>query len=412
MREKRRLTQNEKQMFLDLKPNDITKSLLEDLFADTYDASKDVIVPSKYNTFDEFTLNKGEYPTIEKSIVTNCGLFIVNKFLYEEDWIDIIGYNNEPITDGKKMEINRLLVLFVADNDDEQGTITQKYINYQNKITWLELTFHTQICSTLSINISKPNKKVQERKKQLIEKNKDALASGDVVTAVKIQDDLVKLAKEEMKNDPAIELYDSGARGSFDNAYRQEHLIKGPIYNAANERFEIMTNSLYDGAEKKDLIGFANAVVDGLYPKSIGTAVAGYDTKKIVATLQSEVLGEKDSDCGSKFPLTVKLTKKNISLYMYHYIVEGSKFVRLDSSTKDKYIGKTVKMRLPSTCCSPFICNRCAGDRFYILNIKNIGLTGDRAANSMLNMKMKASHDTTMKMASLDMDDLFIPFKE
>ena len=82
MQKKRTLKDNEKQLFLDLKPDDITKTLLTDLFADRFDATKGEVVHSRFNTYDEFILKPGEYPTIKEPIKTNCGLFIVNIFLF------------------------------------------------------------------------------------------------------------------------------------------------------------------------------------------------------------------------------------------------------------------------------------------------------------------------------------------
>ena len=149
LNEKRTLNQNEKQFFLDLKPDDITKTLLIELFANRYDAENQSFIKSKYNIYDEFTLNKGDYPTITESIKTNCGLFIVNKFLFEEDWIEHIGYLNKPIDDEQKKALNNMLVELVLQ--DATDDTRQKYVNYINKQIWLELTFHTEICASLSI---------------------------------------------------------------------------------------------------------------------------------------------------------------------------------------------------------------------------------------------------------------------
>ena len=82
---------------------------------------------------------------------------------------------------------------------------------------------------------------------------------------------MVELAQKELKDDPAFELYSSGARGSFDNAYRQWLCTKGPIWNAHKGEFEIVTNSLYEGIPKENIPSLANAVVSGFYPKAIGT---------------------------------------------------------------------------------------------------------------------------------------------
>lgn len=53
-------------------------------------------------------------------------------------------------------------------------------------------------------------------------------------------------------------------------------------------------------------------------------------------------------------------------------------------------------------CINDKICNICAGDLFYILNIKNIGLTSVVAPNTVMNISMKAFHDQTVKRKKLD----------
>lgn len=405
---KRTLNENEKQIFLDLSSSDITKSLLTDFFADRYSVSQGKTIQSRFNTYDEFTLKKGDYPSITQPILTNCGLFIVNKFLFEEDWIDVVGYNNIPLDSKRLGALGDMLAAVVLE--DETGELRDKYVKYLNKLTWLELTFHTEICTSISIKASKPIPKVQKAKKELLKKHKDAIDNGDPTVAAMIQKELINIAKDEMKDDPTIDLYESGARGSFDNAYRQEMIMKGPIYNAANHKYEIMTNSLNEGAEKRNLSSFANAVVDGIYPKAIGVRTSGYDTKKMNAALQSEVLDEKGTDCHSKFPLPITITEETASIYKYNYIVEGSKYVRLDDTSKSKYMGKTVKMRLPSTCVGKKICNCCAGDRYYLLNIKEVGLTAGKLTNELLQGGMKQSHDTTVRTYEIDPDVDFVSY--
>ena len=134
----------------------------------------------------------------------------------------------------------------------------------------------------------------------------------------------------------------------------------------------------------------------------------GYLTKKLSATFQSNVMGPKGSDCGTKALAEVTLTSSNASMYYYHYIKEGSNYVRFDPKTESKYIGKTVKMRLPTCCTGKELCNRCGGDRFYMLGIKNIGLTNGRVSNSLLRARMKQAHDATVRMSTLTADELFV----
>ena len=407
IRPKRTLLSNEKQMFLNIHYNDIDKKLLLDLFADQYDSSTGKVTPSKFNTYDEFTLNPGESFNKEK-IVTNCGLYIVNTYLFEKDLKDVIGYVNKPFDKKVIGSIGDKLATYTLE--DETGEAQTQFIEYLNRVCWLSFTFNAEICTSMNLETTRPLPKVEERKKQLLKENKEKLDKADIPTYTRVQDELLDLADKELKNDPAMELYRSGARGSFDNAYRQALIMKGPIYNPGTKKFDIMTNSLYDGASKNDIPSFSNAVVMGCYPKAIGTGECGYLTKKLSAAYQSVVYDKRGSDCKTKSVTEVELTKDIIDLYLYHFMVVGTKLVRLDRSNKDKYIGKTVKMRLPTDCIGKKLCNCCGGDRFYLLGIEDVGITTNIVSGSLLNARMKQAHDTTVRTVELKPDKVLIPF--
>lgn len=404
-RPKRTLSKEEKQVFLDLTPDSITLDLFNELFADILDSKTQKIVPSKFNTYDEFTLDANEYFNKEK-VKTNCGLFIFNKFLIEPYFQEEVGYMNDEVTKKQLGKIDDKIATAIML--DETGEMVKRYIEYLNRLCWLAFTMNTQICSSISLKTAKPLPKVTALKKKLLSENKEAIKNNDAITYNKIQDQLVKTAEEELKDDPAYELYASGARGSFDNAYRQWLCTKGPIWNAHKNSFEIVTNSLHEGIPKENIPSLANAVVSGFYPKAIGTGESGYLTKQLSAAFQSVVLDDRGTDCGTPHTASVLLTKDNIKEYLYHFIKSGSNYIRLEPSNQSKYMNTTVKIRLPEYCCGSKICNRCAGDRFYMLGITNIGLTFGRVSNSLLNYKMKKSHDSTVRTTKLDLNDTFL----
>ena len=67
-------------------------------------------------------------------------------------------------------------------------------------------------------------------------------------------------------------------------------------------------------------------------------------------------------------------------------------------------------MRTPLYCKGKkSICNICAGDSFYIMNIKNVGLTSSIPMNASLQKSMKKMHDLTIKTTPINMKD-FIQF--
>ena len=118
-------------------------------------------------------------------------------------------------------------------------------------------------------------------------------------------------------------------------------------------------------------------------------------------------LGPKGSNCGTKRTITVTLNSTNMKLMMYSYIVEGSKLIRLDSTTIDKYKDKTVKMRFSSMCKSEHICNKCAGDLYYILGVENIGTATPQLASAVKNIMMAAFHNSTEHFIQMNAIDAF-----
>jgi hypothetical protein len=87
---------------------------------------------------------------------------------------------------------------------------------------------------------------------------------------------------------------------------------------------------------------------------------------------------------------------------MYSYISEGSRLIELTSQNKDKYIGKTVKFRYSSLCENEHICNKCAGNLYYRLGIKNVGSTMPQIGSTLKNIAMKAFHDSVPVLTEMD----------
>lgn len=401
MEEKRSLTLKEKEYFLSLKYDDISKTLLQDLFARKYDPKTNKTSPAKFHTYDEFTLKKGESFNTEE-VRTNCGLYIVNIFLFEP-LKSIVGYVNEPLSKKAMGKINSKIDAALLEN----RITAEQYIKYLNDATWLRFIINTEVSTSLTINSMKELPAVKKRKQELIKQNKDKIEAGDVSTAASMEKELLDIARKELKDDPAMELYDSGARGAFDVAYKSAQVMTGAVYNSSKGKYDIMTNSLANGVDKGDIPTLANSVVDGSYSKAISTGECGYLTKKLAAAFQSEMLDKPGSDCGSKGYNEVTLTKGNKHLYMYCYMIEGSNLVRFDPSNEDKYIGKTVKFRSLQYCTSKKNCNKCAGDLYYFLGIENIGLTVPKLSGTLLNKRMKVFHDPNVKVTELDINKDF-----
>ena len=283
---------------------------------------------------------------------------------------------------------------------------------YTNTRDWLGLQLHGVITTSFTLNSIKVPPEVKKLKKELITKYKKELDEGDPVVSEMIEKALVKKATEVLKDDIGMDLYVSGARGSIGNNYKNNNLYRGAIYNNLTDRFDIVTNSLMDGLDKKDIAAHSNTIITGAYPKAVGTQVSGALAKTLLAAMQSEVLGEKDSDCGSKGYITIKIPEKKFSDFLYRYIIEGNKLVMLDDDNIKNYIGKEVKLRSPMFCIGvgkdKCLCNKCAGDFYYKIGKKNIGLLCSRPAETTKRLGMKKFHSNLIENYQIDVDDMLL----
>ena len=407
MRDKKRLSNDEKAIFLSLKPDDINIKLLDSLFSRTFDTNSGKFIEPKFYTFDEFELTKGEYFNNE-TIVTNCGLFITNKYLVEphEDLISTFGYINKTIDKSEYGKINQLSSRALLEGKIKDS---ETYIGFLNRLCQLVFMYNTQICSSITLKSMKPDPDVIKLKNKLEKQYENEIKNNDIVVYSKIESECVKLAKEKLQNDPSMELYESGARGGFDSSYKNAMISRGPIFDNSKGKWHIMKNPLSQGMDKEDIPISANAVVAGVYPKSLGTAECGYRSKQLSAAYQSVKTARFASNCKSKSFEVVELVPDLVDYYMYMYMIEGeNKFTLLTPDNASKYINKVVKFRSPLGCCSKDLCNICAGERFNMLGISNIGLTTSKVSNSMVNARMKKFHVSTVQLYKIDPDKVFL----
>lgn len=143
-----------------------------------------------------------------------------------------------------------------------------------------------------------------------------------------------------------------------------------------------------------------------------GTQVSGYLAKELLAALQGEVLGEPGSDCGTLRCIKITLTKSNFKDFLYRYVKSGKDYEMLTNENKDKYVGKTVEMRSPMYCIGvgkeKCLCNKCAGDFYYKLGKKNIGLASSKVATTCTQLNLQKFHENLVKIKQIDVNDMLI----
>lgn len=394
-----------------LKEKDITMSLIMELFGDFGKFQR-------YNPYDIITVRVGTYggqlpngqPKFNsKPFTTTLGRLIFNKYFIEcePELLDMIGYVNDNV--GKKVYGKLYDQLGYAVLEDRISIETYKRFCVK---TQKFMPYVSILAPNHSDNMLTITKHINKKKAELIAKNQEAFDNGDVKVVDQVSKELLEYARELMKDDPAMDMFLSGAGGSFENNFKNMFIMRGSVQDPdPRKSYNIITSNYIDGVSKEEYSKLANTLAAGPYSRSKKTELGGYWEKLFLTALQHIVLEEPGSDCGTKRHITMKVTDKNIGMIMYCYVIEDNgSLVEITSQNKNKFIGKTVKLRFSSMCESKNgICNKCAGNLFYRLGIRNVGASTPQIPSKLKVLSMKLFHDDQLNFTEMDPMKAFCP---
>lgn len=401
----KRLSNDEKKELLSLSQEKLSISLMTKLFSKHSSKQKGVfkVDPPKFNVRDTFKLEAGEYIN-EKEVETTVGSFLFNKIMIEGMLEPIIpnGYYNEVIN---KNGFSSLIDKISEGLMMERITVNPTLIKWLKQYEFYGMKACTLFSPSYSEGLLRRNTTVLKEKDKIL-KSKKIETTQDMS---ELEDKLVDSAKNILADDTGMTLFDSGARGSFDNDYKNMNLMLGPVAVPGSDgKFDMVTSNYIDGLQKEDLVACGNVVVNSAYPKAVGTQAGGYLTKQYYAAYQSIQCDDDGTDCGTTLGLDIVLTEDDVNDYLYQNIMTKKGPVVLTNDNKSQFIGKRVTIRSSMFCKSDKICSVCAGRRFYMMKIKNIGLTSGRVSNTLLNASMKNFHNAKVKFDEVNVNDLLI----
>ena len=345
-------------LLLNIKEDDITMSFVMDNFGE-FNGKR------RFNPYDELEIPKDSYgPTVSRNknvFTTTVGLWIFNKYFIELDLFSIFKYHNKTINKKMFNEMNKKLSYALLE-DDITIEVLKRYLMKTQKF----MPFVSILCPSYSEEMLLCTKDIEKKKKELFKLYDKQVKAGDPLAIDKIEKELLAYSRELLKDDPAMDTYNSGAVGSFDNNFKNMFIMKGLVKDPdPNKGYNIATSSFMTGVKKEEYHIYANSLSAGPYARAKKTEVGGYLEKLFLSAYQHVVLDKAGSDCGTKRYITVDFNEEDMQDYMYSYIVEGSSLIELTSKNADKYNGKIVKMRFSSLCESKGLCNACAGNLYY-----------------------------------------------
>jgi hypothetical protein len=252
------ITEQEKNELLSLKHEDISMDLIKDFFCATKNRPK-----KRFECNDKLELKANEYYN-KSPIVTTVGRFVINKTILEPKLIKYLGYQNVVLTKKNIQKLSNSIIKLSLDNEE----VTIKDVTYfMDMINWIGYGTAEYICPSLNIEAEMPTKAAMKRKQELLNEYKEEIQNNDVATINNIENELIDISKEEMKDMPSLNLYDSGL-GDFKNHYKNSALMRGAIMDFANDgEFTSSMASLVDGIPKDEYYKFANIATAGAYAR-------------------------------------------------------------------------------------------------------------------------------------------------
>lgn len=394
-------------MLMSLKESDITLDFLKKLFAVRRVNGKDeqALDYRGEMTISQDMINRAEVGIIlsEDRIVTTPGRYITNLFLFGHPEIrPLIKYVNEPIDKGVLGSIEDQ----IADLLKEKKISSDAYMDFIDRIHWFSFAPTSFVAPSLESSVLSPLPEVTKLKKELFEKNKAAIQRADVTVIGNIEKQLLSLAKEILskRDSPGLEVYNSGAAGSFANNYKNVAVMRGAIPKSSDmNQFFVSDANLSDGIPQDELDKYADLMVTASFSRAVGTQSGGYIVKQFNAAFGHVTLDAPGSDCGTKQLLTITLTKQNAKRYYLRYAVnkDGS-YSLMDNEFLKNNIGKTLTLRSGQYCLTDKVCSKCAGELYYRLGTKNIGGMFCKIGSNILQKSLKRFHDLTVKTANID----------
>ena len=260
-----------------------------------------------------------------------------------------------------------------------------------DRMQWLGFGVTRFVAPSMSIDTIRIPGATRKLKKAILAGPRgDAIREGDLKELGATEKELLASAKGELEGrDPGIDVFNSGARGSFGNNFRNVALMRGAIRKSDDpSKITVSTASLEDGIPLAEQPAYADLIVQASFGRAISTAQGGYIAKQLNMAFQTLQLNpDPKSDC--RTPLLYTVTIDNPREYLFRNYMSGGKLVEMTTDKLSGLKGQTVKMRSPLFCGDKrYICAKCAGGMYYRMGITNVGLIAGRIGTTLMNQAL------------------------
>jgi len=404
-RTSRKVTKQEDIDFLlALDRDTMTSGLVMEMFGDFGDG------PPRFYPYDIVEIPTGGYGKKVKPnkapFTTTVGKFLFNKFFIEcrDNILREIGWWDDEVTKKSYGKLfDKLGYLRLEDKID-----LEDYKFFCNS-TQLFMPFVSFLANSFTDDMLTSSEKIRIKRDKLLSEHKELvdkerLDAEDLKAVEAIEDELLAYAKEILKDDPSMDMYNCGSVGDFGNNFKNMFVMKGASKDPdPNKGYSFIASNYMDGITAKEYPLFANTLAEGPYSRAKKTESGGYWEKLFVSAFQHIVLLDPGSDCKTDRYIEMDVDEKNIDSIMYNYVIEGNKLTEITSDNMDRFIGKKVKLRFSSLCeAKGGICSKCAGNLWYRLGFKNVGPIMPQIPSKVKVIMMKSFHNNQINLTEMD----------
>ena len=392
----RELTSDEIKEITSLTKKDITNTKLKDLFA-----VREGQTAAKFQPNDYFTLMPNKFYN-KTAIKTTAGRYVYNILCMPEPYLKKYGFVNTAITKKVAGSIEDQMGEMILNDE----LTTKEYASWMDNSEWLcmSMAYYISPSMSKSVIVSRPD--IIKHRDELFDQYKKELEDGDINVTNKIEKELVSMAQKEVEadDDASYDYYKSGML-DFKSSYKKCSLMIGAISDLATGKLRVLKSNYIDGVSSDEYADTANLTIIGGYSRGVATQKYGYETKKYNAALNNVIIDNDELDCGTDKYINIHINSATKNLFLYRFVIEGSKLVELTPENIDNYVDKDVKLRSPMTCKNPKLCVHCAGTLYKRMNIDKVGTICSNMTGRLLNLSMKKMHNSTVKINKIDVEE-------
>lgn len=348
-----------------------------------------------FNEIDTFTINPGDIVNCKEPCETTVGRFLLNEVLFVQPFDDFFPYCNDLWNVDKTHKAIAKAML--------AGTI--KVPQYKKYVDRLFFIGHfTELCvpgySRAALTTHPDMQKVKE---ELLAKYKGRL--NDPLVIAEIENILIALDKEYLKNDIVMRFYAPLGAKPFNIARKKMYIAVGGIeaFSKDSGQYTFIANSLSEGWDVKSFPAIANEIRKGSYNRGHETQNGGAQTNDLVRVFQD--LKIVMDDCGTDKGLIVDFKKISVDNFLGRTIRVGNEWITITDSNKNNFVNKSYLMRSPMYCTAKSgLCYKCAGETYSKLDIKHVSMLAVDISSTFTKLSLKAMHGT--KLSIFEVTDL------